>query len=59
MAIKGDLALCKLAISQGMVNAQVTLRVDVLRPKCYDGSMNASELDNFFGGRSNSLRQVA
>ncbi|GFS46617.1 HXXXD-type acyl-transferase family protein [Actinidia rufa] len=45
--VKGDWSLCKMAVTQGTLSSFPSLKVDIPRPKSYNGSRNARELDNF------------
>ncbi|GFS46872.1 hypothetical protein Acr_00g0104510 [Actinidia rufa] len=45
--VKGDWSLCKMAVTQGTLSSSPSLKVDIPRPKSYNGSRNARELDNF------------
>lgn len=48
--VKSDWSLCKMVVTQGAITSQTTLRVDVPRPKTFNGSRNAREIDNFLWG---------
>ncbi|GFS41746.1 hypothetical protein Acr_00g0076210 [Actinidia rufa] len=45
--VKGDWSLCKMAVTQGTMSSSPSLKVDIPRPKSYNRSRNARELDNF------------
>ncbi|GFY91651.1 hypothetical protein Acr_08g0000470 [Actinidia rufa] len=45
--VKGDWSLCKMAVTQGTISSSHSPKVDIPRPKSYNGSRNARELDNF------------
>ncbi|GFS38830.1 hypothetical protein Acr_00g0059690 [Actinidia rufa] len=45
--VKGDWSLCKMAVMQGTLSSSPSLKVDIPRPKSYNGSRNVRELDNF------------
>ena len=39
--VKGDRSLCKMAITQDTISSFLSPKVDIPRPKSYNGSMNA------------------
>ena len=45
--VKGDMSLCKMAITQGTIYSSSSPKIDIPRTKSYNGSRNARELDNF------------
>ena len=45
--VKGDMSLCKMAIARGTISSSLSPKIDIPRPKSYNGSRNARELDNF------------
>ncbi|GFZ02073.1 hypothetical protein Acr_15g0006820 [Actinidia rufa] len=45
--VKGDWFLCKMAVTQGTIYSSHSPKVDIPRPKSYNGSRNERELDNF------------
>ncbi|KAJ4717218.1 Retrotransposon protein, putative, Ty3-gypsy subclass [Melia azedarach] len=48
--IKEDVALCKRAAASGVTTTRDAPRVDVPKPKTYNGSRSAKDVDNFLWG---------
>ena len=45
--VMGNCSLSKMAITQGTISFSSSPKIDIPRPKSYNGSRNARELDNF------------
>ncbi|GFY80931.1 RING/FYVE/PHD zinc finger superfamily protein [Actinidia rufa] len=53
---KGDWSLCKMAVTQGNISSSSSPKVDIPRPKSYNGSRNTRELDKFIRGVASDVK---